>query len=202
MPTLNVGIYQTINVFCLPGIQERCLKKKEDEKKKSRKEKEMSKPADPFKVKTPTPRGRTLCHVDKMLSSFEDEHMLKQEVTEICDDGNAAAATIAALSGKPPNLISSKIVETKKWITFNWGKDKNKDQHMPVLDLDFEAELIPSSTSGHNHLYLNKPITWEDYEKLLRVLNEIGYIEDGVYKAALHRKATHLRWNTTKQQEI
>jgi len=33
--------------------------------------------------------------------------------------------------------------------------------HLPIIDLDFNHEYVPSSTPGHGHLYLNEPIpTW------------------------------------------
>ena len=37
------------------------------------------------------------------------------------------------------------------------------DIHMPVLDFDVEAHLVPSSTPGHSHLYINHAVPWEKY---------------------------------------
>ena len=34
----------------------------------------------------------------------------------------------------------------------------SRAQHYPVLDLDLPAVLVPSSTPGHSHLYIDLPI--------------------------------------------
>jgi hypothetical protein len=65
--------------------------------------------------------------------------------------------------------------------------------HMPVLDIDFPAELIPSSTPGHFHLYLNKEITWNSYYQLLSSLSDAGIIEEGYMRAAHHHGGTFVR---------
>ncbi len=68
--------------------------------------------------------------------------------------------------------------------------------HRPILDIDFAAELIPSSTEGHFHLYLDKPMTWKQYRKLLGVLAEVGVIEHGYAQASIERgySSTRLPW--------
>ena len=62
--------------------------------------------------------------------------------------------------------------------------------HSPVLDIDFEAQLIPSSTPGHFHLYLDKKISWNKYRQLLEALYEAGIIQRGFYESSLERKQT------------
>ena len=49
--------------------------------------------------------------------------------------------------------------------------------HHPVVDLDVPAFLVPSSTPGHSHLYINVAVPWEGYLKLLDVLAELGIVE-------------------------
>ena len=66
-------------------------------------------------------------------------------------------------------------------------------KHLPVLDIDFDAALIASSTAGHFHLYLNKELTWEAYAKLLEALYEAGIIQEGYYKMAIARGKTFVR---------
>lgn len=61
-----------------------------------------------------------------------------------------------------------------------WGKI-----HRPVLDIDFPAELVPSKTEGHYHLYLDKDIPWPKYKKLLRALSEAGIIQYGYAEASI-----------------
>jgi hypothetical protein len=67
--------------------------------------------------------------------------------------------------------------------------------HAPVLDIDFEAQLVPSRTPGHYHLYLDKPIPWRRYKKLLRALMKAGIIEKGYYGASVARRMTFVRWD-------
>lgn len=78
------------------------------------------------------------------------------------------------------NLISSEIAE-KNGI------------HAPALDLDFPCTLVPSTTPGHYHLYLDKAMTWDEYVMMLRILAVVGILEEGYVKAAIKRKKTLLR---------
>lgn len=66
-------------------------------------------------------------------------------------------------------------------------------KHRPLLDLDLKAAVIPSSTSGHGHLYIDKELTWKQYQKLLNVLADLGIIEAGYRGASLARGYTALR---------
>lgn len=67
------------------------------------------------------------------------------------------------------------------------------DQHAPALDIDSPAALVPSSTAGHFHLYLDKPTSWRAYRRVLRALYLAGYVDAGVYWRSLDRGATFLR---------
>ena len=78
----------------------------------------------------------------------------------------------------PSNVVTSRIIG---------------NLHGPVLDLDYEAHLEPSSTPGHHHLYLEKNITWQQYLKLLSVMAEIGLIEPGYFEASKKRGYTTVR---------
>jgi hypothetical protein len=65
--------------------------------------------------------------------------------------------------------------------------------HRPILDLDFDAALVPSSSADHHHLYLDKVLTWSQYVKLLDVLAEVGIIEPGYRDASVAREFTSVR---------
>lgn len=65
--------------------------------------------------------------------------------------------------------------------------------HAPCLDIDWPCGLIESSTPGHFHLYIDKPMTWAEYDKLLDVLVDVGIVEEGYRNASSQRGATHLR---------
>ncbi len=65
--------------------------------------------------------------------------------------------------------------------------------NFPVLDLDFPAALFPSTQRGHFHLYLGKRLTWDQYQRLLTVLGEVGILEPGYVAASLRRGYTAVR---------
>jgi hypothetical protein len=65
--------------------------------------------------------------------------------------------------------------------------------HLPVLDLDYEAHLEPSSTPGHYHLYLDRHVEHDKYMRLLEALADCGLIEWGYYDAGKKRGATFVR---------
>lgn len=69
----------------------------------------------------------------------------------------------------------------------------NDNLHYPVLDFDFPARLIPSSTIGNSHLYIDKVLTWKQYEKLLIVMKEIGLLQEGYVNSAIKFKQTFVR---------
>ena len=72
--------------------------------------------------------------------------------------------------------------------------------HFPVLDLDVPAHLVPSSTSGHSHLYIDKLLSWDQYKELLTALAKAGIIEDGYAGASIARGHTAVRlpWKRKK----
>lgn len=74
--------------------------------------------------------------------------------------------------------------------------DYSQNMHRPVLDIDMPVYVIPSSTEGHHHLYIDKEMTWSQYEKLLTVLADVGIIERGYASACKSRKhsAVRLPW--------
>lgn len=73
--------------------------------------------------------------------------------------------------------------------------DSGAELHLPVIDLDFPARLIPSSTNGHFHLYLDgmKPLTWDAYRRLLHALTEAGVIEPRYYFHCIRRGQSLVR---------
>lgn len=74
--------------------------------------------------------------------------------------------------------------------------------HAPVLDLDYPARLVPSSTPGNFHLYLDVEIPWGKYALALWALSTAGLIERGFFRAAMARKLTFARLRPTKPKAI
>lgn len=65
--------------------------------------------------------------------------------------------------------------------------------HRPVLDLDLPAKLVPSSTPGHWHLYLDVAVPHSTYMDLLVALAAAGIIERGYCDASRERGYTAVR---------
>lgn len=72
--------------------------------------------------------------------------------------------------------------------------------HAVLLDLDVPAWLIPSSTEGHSHLYIDVACTEEDYFNLLDALNRCGVIEHGYAVASKKKGGTYLRLPWVKKE--
>ncbi len=73
--------------------------------------------------------------------------------------------------------------------------------HKPVLDIDFPAVLIPSSTVGHFHLYLDKIVSWENYVELLTALAKCDIIEQGYANVSIERGHTAVRLPWVKKPD-
>lgn len=76
-------------------------------------------------------------------------------------------------------------------------------KHALVLDIDYEAFLVESSTAGHYHLYLDVPggIPHNRWEKLMTALAKAGVIEAGYADASINRGYTAVRLPWIKKQE-
>lgn len=66
-------------------------------------------------------------------------------------------------------------------------------QHAPALDVDLPCRLVGSSTPGHFHLFIDKPMSWRRYRAILKALKNAGIIEPGYYDVSVKRRMTMLR---------
>lgn len=75
--------------------------------------------------------------------------------------------------------------------------------HKFMIDVDLPVVVMPSSTPGHWHLYIDVDIEWERYVALLRALAEAGVIEVGYARASIKRGYTSLRppWIAKREDE-
>lgn len=87
---------------------------------------------------------------------------------------DAASASIGTMGG-----FDVKVIEDRK--------------HALLLDLDIPAYLVPSSTPGHSHLYVDVEIGEHDYFSLLDQLARCGVIQQGVANSARRKGGTSLR---------
>lgn len=89
-------------------------------------------------------------------------------------------------SKEEANLISSETV----------GKVPEIDgtpQHCPVIDLDLPCRLIPSSTRGHFHLYIDHPVPQDKYLAMIQAMADAGVVQPFYAEAAKLRGATFVR---------
>jgi hypothetical protein len=73
------------------------------------------------------------------------------------------------------------------------SRELGSDMHRPVIDIDFPCSLVPSGTPDHFHLYLDKPMTWRAYKRLLAELYKTGIVEKGFYELSVKRGASFVR---------
>ena len=73
--------------------------------------------------------------------------------------------------------------------------------HCITIDVDYPTYAIPSSTDGHFHLYIDYPMTWRKYKRLLKALAKAGVVEEGYVDASIRRKHTAVRVPWRKKHE-
>ena len=74
-------------------------------------------------------------------------------------------------------------------------------RHKVLLDIDHPAQLIPSSTEGHFHLYIDVEIDEEPYFAMLDALAKARVIQDGFALASRDRGFTALRLPWIKKRK-
>lgn len=73
--------------------------------------------------------------------------------------------------------------------------------HALLLDLDVPAWLVPSSTPGHSHLYVDVSIPQHAYFRLLDSLANCGVIQPGYAASSKARGGTALRLPWIKKSQ-
>lgn len=120
-----------------------------------------------------------------------------QEFVDFCRGQRSGNSPLNGSSDKAPveDMVPAPLSEAN----LVCSDRRADDLHIPILDLDMNAMLLPSSTPGHHHLYIDKPMTWENYQKLLDVLAEVGILEPGYVGVSKRRKRTQVRTPWTKK---
>lgn len=93
---------------------------------------------------------------------------------------------VAVVDPDRANLIGSRLVDQP-------NERRTGTLHAPVIDIDLECHLLPSTTPGHFHLYIEKAVSWEAYGEMLTAMCDAGIVEPGYVDAALHRGMSHVR---------
>jgi len=73
-------------------------------------------------------------------------------------------------------------------------------RQMPIIDLDFDFHIEPSSTPGHVHLFFDRPIDKHRWVVLMLALWYSGVVEMGYAVWALRRGANFVRLPHVKKQ--
>lgn len=76
-----------------------------------------------------------------------------------------------------------------------------KPVHALLIDLDIPAWLVPSSTPGHSHLYVDVAIQQDAYFRLLDALANAGVIQRGYADSSKARGGTALRLPWVKKSD-
>lgn len=81
-----------------------------------------------------------------------------------------------------------------------FSSEVSDNRHWPVIDIDYPAALVPSTTPGHFHLYLDRDVEWSKYRKVLEALADAGLIQDGFMRASVKRRKTYVRLPWVKKK--
>ena|ERR1700752_2985164 len=81
------------------------------------------------------------------------------------------------------------------------GSRLHDGRHAPAIDVDHPCALVPSSTEGHYHLLIDKPMAWWRYRVLLRAMVFAGIVEKRYYQHSIKRKQTFLRLPHIKKEK-
>lgn len=125
------------------------------------------------------------------------------------DPGGAPSATIEALSKYAHDTHRVDFDGPQEYGRLDWeratlddganaitsrissGPDRN--WHTVALDVDVPVRVVPSSTPGHCHLYIDKAMPWHRYDALIRALADAGVVEQGYADVSRERGFTRLR---------
>lgn len=122
---------------------------------------------------------------------YEEHLEHKYEQVKVFKGSNEEDLPLSVLDARKPQPFP--YDRYKKFNLVTSLVDTEERLHMPTLDIDIPAVLIPSSTQDHFHLYFDVEMTEEQYFKLLDVLAEVGIVEEGYVEASKKRGFSSLR---------
>lgn len=97
------------------------------------------------------------------------------------------------------NIVGSEVI--KPPVSRKIGDPIPEETHRPVLDVDLPVWVRESSTPGHYHLIIDKEMPWSDYAAVVRVLGDVGILEEGFVKASIARRGSWIRTPWTRKDE-
>lgn len=104
-----------------------------------------------------------------------------------------------SFSSRIRRIVKSVRYDANPGPTIDYREPTHDEKHLPIFDIDFPVLVIPSSTPGHNHLIIDRPMSESHYMSLLNVMANVGIVQEGYQRASLKRKAAWLRTPWTKK---
>lgn len=126
------------------------------------------------------------------------------EVLDSYEEGDRQGDIGVSSRGLPPKKIHNTAegdwCTPEKAVLVTSALDEGMKYHAPVIDLDLPCMLVPSTTPGHYHLYIDQIIPQEKFWKLLDALVEADLVEPGYASASKARgysavRAPHVKKN-------
>ena len=92
-----------------------------------------------------------------------------QRYQQFIDGLHTAVVDFESDSEDIPNDSVAKIIldRTPLVESNSVGSLYSFEKHKPVLDLDMDVLVVPSTTPGHHHLYIDQAMSWKDYSLLM-----------------------------------
>jgi hypothetical protein len=113
------------------------------------------------------------------------------------DQVNDPNAPDSSEAGAPDETRRQVATEEEANLVGSWVG--SLDYHLPVLDIDrVPIRLVPSSTPGNFHLYIDQPVTWDEFSNLLDALAACRIVEAGYVAACKARKQAFVRLRPDK----
>jgi len=130
--------------------------------------------------------GQMLAYVDFNEEPTEGEYTRPSETADL----------------EQANLITSKVAgQPEPTIDPFFGLLNGGDRHKVVLDIDLPVTVLPSTTPGHHHLFIDHEVAWDDYVNLLEALVTCGLVEPGYVNASKQRGYSCVRLPWVKKVE-
>lgn len=109
-------------------------------------------------------------------TDFESTDYSGNDHQGVTDVEHANLITSMVATGAPLNQLGGQFVT-----------------HKVVLDIDLPVTVLPSSTPGHHHLFIDHEMTWAQYVAVIEALSAAGIVEPGYLAAAQRRGHTAVR---------
>jgi hypothetical protein len=120
-------------------------------------------------------------------------------VTKNGDEFRVCIST-AVPSGKQMQRLNRRLATCGLAASQDSSELESKPADGVVITLNVPVELVPSSTAGHFHLYIDREITWANYRWLLLAMRDAGLIGQDFCTMCLGSLQSFVRKpNVTKQ---